>query len=271
MRAVKINLPELNSRPLFSDPVSIGFGSVPGGTGCTTLACHFAVFLARSRQRQRTLAMSADRSGDLVRRLVGDVPLLLDTHWNHPDIGRLSVSFCPQETLTESDDWEKDRSEAKVDLLAYLPNFSLPVPPDIVVVDLGPGQTPSFDLDFWVIPVRDQRSIDSVREGTFPVGRFGTLFVSNGGDSWSPLHSEKLLGVVKECGSGLLLPTKVPNSGLLRRTAEERTHIWAVGEDDSCTRKRIERFCFDLLVHVKAEQNRRDLLLAQERATTAEK
>ena len=125
------------------------------------------------------------------------------------------------------------------------------MPPDIVVVDLGPGQTPSFDLDFWVIPVGDQRSIDSVREGTFPVGRFGTLFVSNGGDSWSPLHSEKLLGVVKECGSGLLLPTKVPNSGLLRRTARSE-HTFGPSAGRQLHSERIERFCFDLLVHVKS-------------------
>jgi hypothetical protein len=100
MNAVKvIKLETTNSIPESQRPVTIGFGSVPGGTGCTTLACQFAVHAAN--MRNRTLAISVDRSGDLVRRLVGDKVLQVDTHWKHPDIQGLRVSYCPPEILTE--------------------------------------------------------------------------------------------------------------------------------------------------------------------------
>lgn len=258
VKSIKIQPDTKNSIPESQRPVTIGFGSVPGGTGCTTLACQFAVHAA---MRNRTLAISVDRSGDLVRRLVGDMVLQIDTHWKHPEIPGLRVSYCPPEILSETHEEEDRVPDARTDLLEYLPNLSLPRIPDLIVVDLGPGQTPSFDLDFWVVPVRDQRSFRSLHEGTYPAGRKGTVFVGNADDTWrkTRLPSEELLATINARGSARFLSTTVPYSGLLQRTAEESKHIWELGEDNSCTRKRVERVCNDLLSIVHAEEQRRRL------------
>ena len=272
MPAVKvIKLETTNSIPESQRPVTIGFGSVPGGTGCTTLACQFAVHAAR---RNLTLAMSIDRSGDMVRRLVGDKVLQVDTHWKHPEIPGLRVSYCPPEILTETYEEDERGPDARVDILDYLPNISLPRIPDLIVVDLGPGQTPSFDLDYWVVPIRDQRSFRSLHEGTYPAGLKGTLFVGNAEDTWrkTRLPSEELLATINAHarGSARFLSTTVPYSGLLQRTADESKHIWELGEDNSVTRLRVERVCNDLLSIVHREKQARLLVEEMKRHLAAQ-
>jgi hypothetical protein len=269
VKVIKIQPETTNSIPESQRPVTIGFGSVPGGTGCTTLACQFAVHAAN--MRNRTLAISVDRSGDLVRRLVGDMVLQIDTHWKHPDIQGLRVSYCPPEILVE-EEYEDRVPDARSDLLEYLPNLSLPRIPDLIVVDLGPGQTPSFDLDFWVVPVRDQRSFRSLHEGTYPAGLKGTVFVGNGADTWrkTRLPSEELLATINARGSARFLSTTVPYSGLLQRTAEESKHIWELGEDNSVTRLRVERVCNDLLSIVHREKQARLLVEEMKRHLAAQ-
>ncbi len=270
MNAVKvIKLETTNSIPESQRPVTIGFGSVPGGTGCTTLACQFAVHAAR---RNLTLAMSIDRSGDMVRRLVGDKVLQVDTHWKHPEIPGLRVSYCPPEILTETYEEDERVPDARVDILDYLPNISLPRIPDLIVVDLGPGQTPSFDLDYWVVPIRDQRSFRSLHEGTYPAGSKGTMFVGNADDTWRKtwLPSEEFRAAIKDRGSARFLSTTVPYSGLLQRTARESKHIWELGADNSCTRKRVERVCNDLLSIVHREKQARLLVEEMKRHLAAQ-
>jgi hypothetical protein len=143
MNAVKvIKLETTNSIPESQRPVTIGFGSVPGGTGCTTLACQFAVHAAN--MRNRTLAISVDRSGDLVRRLVGDMVLQVDTHWKHPDIPGLRVSYCPPEILTEEYEDEDRVPDARVDLLGV---SSEPLAPSDSRLDCG-GSRPWTDSFF---------------------------------------------------------------------------------------------------------------------------
>ncbi len=82
------------------------------------------------------------------------------------------------------------------------------------------------------------------------------MFVGNGADTWrkTRLPSEELLATINARGSARFLSTTVPYSGLLQRTAEESKHIWELGADNSCTRKRVEQVCNELLSIVHREK-----------------
>ena len=109
-----------------SRPIVVGFGSVPGGTGCTTLATHAATYAAR--QGLHTLAISIDPSADMLRRMgVDDDALYIDAHYPKED--RLKLAFMPPEFFIH-------------DVVTALPNLGFGGEvrnPDIIFLDLGPG------------------------------------------------------------------------------------------------------------------------------------
>ena len=61
-----------------SRPIVVGFGSVPGGTGCTTLAIHAATYAAR--QGCTRSPSPSIRAPTCSRRLGCDEPRI-DDHW----------------------------------------------------------------------------------------------------------------------------------------------------------------------------------------------
>ena len=65
---------------------TIGITSPCGGNGCTTLAVHLAWFAAQ-RRAIRTLAVSMDRTGALVRHFLPDMGLRVDS------FGRISETL----------------------------------------------------------------------------------------------------------------------------------------------------------------------------------
>jgi hypothetical protein len=230
-----------------SRPIVVGFGSVPGGTGCTTLAIHAATYAAR--QGLHTLAISIDPSADMLRRMgVDDDALYIDAHYVKED--RLNLAVMPPEGAT-------------YDVRDALPNLGFGGEvqnPEIIILDMGPGVvTGSFGVraDYWVVPIQDLRSLASIEQRTFPQGIFKTLFVlsqvshiacrrecERAGDYLKRLNPER----------AQLLGSYVPCSGLLRRTASERKTIWQL-TTRSMTTFHVETFCRELLGKVDREMD----------------
>ena len=227
-------------------PIVVGFGSVPGGTGCTTLAIHAATFAAR--KGLHTLAISIDPSADMLRRLGCD-EACIDGHCTKEK--RLKLAFVPPETYLFS-------------VVEYLPNLGFGGEvgnPEIIILDLGPGLiTPPLLVraDFWVVPIQDSRSLGSIEQRRFPMGITETLFVL----SRVPLDaSRRLLGSTRDClktvNRARLLNSIVPSSGLLRRTASERKTIWELTSRSLTTRK-VEGFCRELLDNILGKTKTED-------------
>ena len=116
-----------------SRPIVVGFGSVPGGTGCTTLAIHAATYAAR--QGLHTLAISIDPSADMLRRMgVDDDALYIDAHYVKED--RLNLAVMPPEGAT-------------YDVRDALPNLGFGGEvqnPEIIILDLGPGMASPYSV-----------------------------------------------------------------------------------------------------------------------------
>ena len=229
-------------------PIVVGFGSVPGGTGCTTLAIHAATFAAR--QGLHTLAISIDSSADMLRRLGCD-EACIDGHWTKEK--RLKLAYMPLET-------------GIYDVVEYLPNLGFGGEvgnPKIIILDLGPGLiTPPLLVraDFWVVPIQDSRSLESIEQRRFPMGITETLFVL----SRVPLNaSRRLLESTRDClktvnrEKARRLNSIVPSSGLLRRTASERKTIWELTSRSLTTRK-VEGFCRELLDNILGKTKTED-------------
>ena len=222
-----------------SRPIVVGFGSVPGGTGCTTLATHAATYAAR--QGLHTLAISHDLSADMLRRLGSD-ERSIDDHWTKQK--RLKLSFVPSEKRI----W---------DVFDELPNLGFGGElgnPEIIILDLGPGMASPYSVraDYWVVPIQDARSLESIELRTFPQGMSLTLFVlSRVSISAHRRLRESTVDCLKTVNrtKAQLLDSYVPSSGLLRRTAFECKTIWEL-TSRSLTTWKVERFCRELVEKV---------------------
>lgn len=218
-------------RPRSHRPFVIGFGSAPGGTGCTMLAMHSAVYGAR--QGMRTLAVSVDPTGGLLFRLGASEPQasgLCDSDHEH-----LRLCWSQRGLLVRS-----LARDFRPDLVC-----------DLIVIDLGPNivktKLDSVPLaDCWVIPMPDERAIRSLAFGLYPVGTKETLFVRTFSESApSRVDIGKVFQQFPPAGPHALLHTDIPTSGLLRRTCDERKTIWELGPQSvSC--HRIDSFCREL-------------------------
>jgi len=229
-----------------SRPIVVGFGSVPGGTGCTTLAIHAATYAAH--QGLHTLAISIDPSADMLRRLGCDEPDI-DGHWTKEK--RLRLAYVAPEMV--------------YDVVEYLPNLGFEVGnPEIIILDMGPGVLSGHVVraDFWVVPIQDSRSLESIEHLTFPQGISQTLFVlsrvSINTSSRLLKAAHKYLQTVNR-EDAQLLHSDVPSSGLLRRTASECKTIWELTSSSLTTRK-VEWFCHELLSKVGLEKRTRDAI-----------
>ncbi len=240
-----------------SRPIVVGFGSVPGGTGCTTLAIHAATYAAR--QGLHTLAISIDPSADMLRRLGCDEPRI-DDHWTKEK--RLKLAFVPPEPHV-------------YDVVDYLPNLGFGGKvgnPEIIFLDMGPGVISEHVVraDFWVVPIQDSRSLESLAQRTFPLGIYQTLFVLSRmsfNTSRRLRQSSEYLQVVNR-EEALLLRSDIPSSGLLRRTASECKTIWELTSSSLTTRK-VEWFCHELLLKVGLEERTPEIRRAEDDANDA--
>ena len=224
-------------------PIVVGFGSVPGGTGCTTLAIHAATFAAR--QGLHTLAISIDPSADMLRRMGVD-ELYIDAYWIKED--RLKLAFMPPPFFI-------------YDVVTSLPNLGFGGEvgsPDIIFLDLGPGivQSETVRADFWVVPIQDTRSFESIRSRTYPQGRIRTFFVL----SKVPYGAKKrLLSSVNDLVNELpddkaqVIFDDIANSGLILRTEAECKTIWELSSRSQSTMD-IDYFCEKLLNLVKQDR-----------------
>ena len=223
-----------------SSPIVVGFGSIPGGTGCTTLAAHTAAFAARLGLH--TLGVSVDRNTDMLRRLGSDAEDI-DGHWNSRK--RLKLAHCPPDLLVE----------VGIDnIVEYLPNLgfgAMLANPELIIVDLGPAEASRLPIsaDFWVVPIMDSRSTRSLQEQTFPRGKSATLFLRTQVSFGTP-HREEIIRLFNQQPADTtvrLMNTDLPRSGLLRQAEWECKTIWELGTPASVTRKRMDAFCNELL------------------------
>ena len=228
-----------------SRPIVVGFGSVPGGTGCTTLATHAATYAAR--QGLHTLAISIDPSADMLRRMGVD-QLYIDAYWIKDD--QLKLAFMPPEFFIH-------------DVVTALPNLGFGGEvrnPDIIFLDLGPGivQSGAVSADFWVVPIQDTRSFDSIKSRTYPQGSIRTFFVLSKvpyGDKKCLLSSVSSLVNDLPDGKAQLIYSDIPNSGLILRTQVECKTIWELSSRSQSTRD-IDYFCKKLLSLVNEDRTK---------------
>lgn len=226
----KSNLPR--HRPPSHRPFVIGFGSAPGGTGCTMLAMHAAVYAAR--QGMRTLAVSVDPTGGLMFRLGAskyhDAAERCDSAYEHLQLFWSQPGLLIRELVRD-----------------FLPHTDC----DVIVIDLGPnivktGLSSVPLADCWVIPVPDERALRSLASRLYPVGTQETLFVRTFcPDAPSLDDMEAVFDKFPPAGPHALLHTDIPSSGLLRRTCNERKTIWELGPQSASCR-RIDSFCSEL-------------------------
>lgn len=206
----------------------VAFRSVAGGTGCTMLAAHFGTFAAECDVP--TLAVSLDR-GHMFRMLAGDATPTIDGY-EETRTKNLFVAYCPIEDLREM-----GQSVAE-----YLPNFGLPFSPEIVVVDLGPGQAEQAyrsAADIMVVPVSDSRGLYGLETGNYPQGKLATLFVPNQ-VGLSALHSVA-------SGSRWTIGVEIPRSRLIARAMEQYQTVWQLSRSDNITTRRLVSVCERLL------------------------
>ena len=196
-------LPEEPARP----PLVIGFASEPGGVGCTTLAAHLAYYLAAFKKKN-TLACSQD--GGLLRFLIPDARLSVDTHWIVAGTSRLAVTYAA------SIAW---------DARTRFTDLGLPFHPDVIVQDrtLLCMKKP----DVVIVPVSDSRSERALSEGRFSRGAVATILLGNQNNRESGALLLRLqYGGLKESPGIYFVQNAIPDSGLLRRSAELGQTVW---------------------------------------------
>ena len=208
-RIIRIPVQRLREDPVTDvhPPLLIGFASEPGGVGCTTLAAHLAYYLAAFKKKN-TLACSQD--GGLLRFLVPDARFSVDTHWTVAGTSRLAVTYAARIA------W---------DARTRFADLGLPFHPDVIVQDRTLLCMKKADV--VIVPVSDFRSERALREGRFSRGAVGTILLGNQDDRESGAPLLRLqYGGLKESQGIYFVQNAIPDSGLLRRSAELGQTVW---------------------------------------------
>jgi hypothetical protein len=179
---------------------------------------------------------------------VDDDALYIDAHYPKED--RLKLAFMPPEFFIH-------------DVVTALPNLGFGGEvrnPDIIFLDLGPGivQSGAVSADFWVVPIQDTRSFDSIKSRTYPQGSIRTFFVLSKvpyGDKKCLLSSVSSLVNDLPDGKAQLIYSDIPNSGLILRTQVECKTIWELSSRSQSTRD-IDYFCKKLLSLVNEDRTK---------------
>ena len=191
---------------------TIGITSPCGGNGCTTLAVHLAWHAAHDRGI-RTLAVSMDRTGALVRHFLPDGGLRVDSYAHI--LPNLDVCYFAV--------------EATVSKLLPTLGLSKANHPALIVVDLGCGMSTDLlrDVDLWLTPVADLRTMRALLDTGYPrSGQAKTYIAFNRADRGNQ-HARRLLAEAEDLCSDLsVLRTEIPHSGAVQRASGSHETVW---------------------------------------------
>ena len=190
---------------------TIGITSPCGGNGCTTLAVHLAWFAAQ-RRGIRTLAVSMDRTGALVRHFLPDQGLRVDS------IGRIS----PTLTACYFD------VEATVSKLLPTLGLSKDEYPSVIVVDLGCGMSSDLltDVDLWLTPVADVRTMRALLDTGYPRSGHAKTYISFNRSGGSQYAKRLLADAGDRCNDLSILRAEIPHSGAISRASHRYETVW---------------------------------------------
>jgi len=191
---------------------TIGITSPCGGNGCTTLAVHLAWHAAHDRGI-RTLAVSMDRTGALVRHFLPDGGLRVDSYAHI--LPNLDVCYFAV--------------EATVSKLLPTLGLSKANHPALIVVDLGCGMSSDLleDVDLWLTPVADLRTTRALLDTGYPrSGQAKTYIAFNRADRGNQ-YARRLLAEAEDLCSDLsVLRTEIPHSGAVQRASRGHETVW---------------------------------------------
>ena len=190
---------------------TIGITSPCGGNGCTTLAVHLAWFAAQ-RRGIRTLAVSMDRTGALVRHFLPDMGLRVDS------FGRISeaLNACYFDV------------EATVSKLLPTLGLSKDEYPSLIVVDLGCGMSSDLltDVDLWLTPVADVRTMRALLDTGYPRSGQGKTYIAFNRSGGSQYAKRLLAEAGDRCTDLLALRAEIPHSGAVQRASLHYETVW---------------------------------------------
>ena len=190
---------------------TIGITSPCGGNGCTTLAVHLAWFAAQ-RRGIRTLAVSMDRTGALVRHFLPDMGLRVDS------FGRISeaLNACYFDV------------EATVSKLLPTLGLSKDEYPSLIVVDLGCGMSSDLltDVDLWLTPVADVRTMRALLDTGYPRSGQGKTYIAFNRSGGSQYAKRLLAQAGDRCTDLLTLRSEIPHSGAVQRASLHYETVW---------------------------------------------
>ena len=190
---------------------TIGITSPCGGNGCTTLAVHLAWFAAQ-RRGIRTLAVSMDRTGALVRHFLPDMGLRVDS------FGRISetLNACYFDV------------EATVSKLLPTLGLSKDEYPSLIVVDLGCGMSSDLltDVDLWLTPVADVRTMRALLDTGYPRSGQGKTYIAFNRSGGSQYAKRLLAQAGDRCTDLLALRAEIPHSGAVQRASLHYETVW---------------------------------------------
>jgi CO dehydrogenase nickel-insertion accessory protein CooC1 len=190
---------------------TIGITSPCGGNGCTTLAVHLAWFAAQ-RRGIRTLAVSMDRTGALVRHFLPDMGLRVDS------FGRISeaLNACYFDV------------EATVSKLLPTLGLSKDEYPSLIVVDLGCGMSSDLltDVDLWLTPVADVRTMRALLDTGYPRSGQGKTYIAFNRSGGSQYAKRLLAQAGDSCSDLSALRAEIPHSGAVQRASLHYETVW---------------------------------------------
>lgn len=190
---------------------TIGITSPCGGNGCTTLAVHLAWFAAQ-RRGIRTLAVSMDRTGALVRHFLPDMGLRVDS------FGRISetLNACYFDV------------EATVSKLLPTLGLSKDEYPSLIVVDLGCGMSSDLltDVDLWLTPVADVRTMRALLDTGYPRSGQGKTYIAFNRSGGSQYAKRLRAQAGDSCSDLSALRAEIPHSGAIPRASLHYETVW---------------------------------------------
>lgn len=221
---------------------TIGITSPCGGNGCTTLAVHLA-WQASQIRGIRTLAVSMDRTGALVRQLLLDGGLRVDSVAHI--LPNLDVCYFAVEGAVSK----------------LLPTLGLKADeyPSLIVVDLGSGMSSDLleDVDLWLTPVADLRTMRALLNTGYPRnGKAKTYIAFNRAERDNQYARRLLAEAGDRCSDLSILHSEIPHSGAIQRANHRHETVWQHSrESRAATMLRI-LFCEVLLLAMPSARSR---------------
>ena len=191
---------------------TIGITSPCGGNGCTTLAVHLA-WQASQIRGIRTLAVSMDRTGALVRQFFPDGGLRVDSVAHI--LPNLDVCYFAVEGAVSE----------------LLPTLGLKADeyPSLIVVDLGSGMSSDLleDVDLWLTPVADLRTMRALLDTGYPrSGKAKTYIAFNRAERNNQYARRLLAEAGDRCSDLSILHSEIPHSGAIQRANHRHETVW---------------------------------------------